>query len=474
MHIKFISRTILAFLLLISNNVFAIDTYNPANGQLTISTVVVGDTIYKNVVVMVNSVISVGGSSLDKQYPTKSTSTFDTYDAFKNQLSIPNVSAFDLIYYDVVINVGTILAVGSSEPVKKPPIPVQSTSYLNAKNLNIPSQKIPSYIETSTYREDAFAGIAFGDFLQDGSISLVTFTNWNWTDRSIPWKAGSVYFYKYVNGEPVDITSKILKDTTGCMAPRKLLVADFNNDGKPDVYASCHGSEQDPDWTKWTGEAPRLLLSQPDGTYKNIAMPFSCYCHGSTAGDIDGDGNIDIITSDFNRPYKGKSSFIILKGDGKGGFTPIYDSIFLYPEADSIPWYYPHFSLELLDVDGDGKLDLYLGNGDWYPGYLLKGDGKGKFMNLITKLTTINPSDARHYHFNDIVFADGHLYLMANKNWDSYRNEVRKYNISDGTYTVIYNSPSQDLGWFNNFIFMMPYNKTLVPYNSIFNVVINR
>ena len=57
MLIKSISNTILALLLLISNNVFAIDTYNPANGQLTISAVVVGDTIYKNVVVIVNSVI---------------------------------------------------------------------------------------------------------------------------------------------------------------------------------------------------------------------------------------------------------------------------------------------------------------------------------------------------------------------------------------------------------------------------------
>jgi hypothetical protein len=135
---------------------------------------------------------------------------------------------------DVSGNLGLTIRLATSQI--EPPIAVQKTSYLNAKNLNIPSQKIPAFPITDSYREDAFGGVAFGDFLQEGKLSLVTFTNINWTDRTKPWVAGSVYFFQYVNGEPVDVTSKLLKDTTGCIAPRRLLVADFNNDGKQRIF----------------------------------------------------------------------------------------------------------------------------------------------------------------------------------------------------------------------------------------------
>jgi hypothetical protein len=61
-----------------------------------------------------------------------------------------------------------------------------------------------------------------------------------------------------------------------------------NRDGRPDVYFACHGVDASP----FPGEQPRVLLSQPDGTYKNVTIPITCYCHGASAADINGDGQL--------------------------------------------------------------------------------------------------------------------------------------------------------------------------------------
>jgi len=51
------------FLFLAITNVWAVDTYNPANGQLTIPSVQVGNTLYSNVLVQLNAACSHRGDS---------------------------------------------------------------------------------------------------------------------------------------------------------------------------------------------------------------------------------------------------------------------------------------------------------------------------------------------------------------------------------------------------------------------------
>lgn len=116
---KYITELFLSLLAFFSPAVHATDTYNHVNNQLTIPAVVLADTIYRDVVITVGPILTVGGSNQDPKYPAKPADTMDSYDPYKNQLTIPSVSAYGFVYYDVVINVGTVLSVRSSEPKNK-------------------------------------------------------------------------------------------------------------------------------------------------------------------------------------------------------------------------------------------------------------------------------------------------------------------------------------------------------------------
>jgi hypothetical protein len=356
------------------------------------------------------------------------------------------------------------------------PIIPKRYSYANAKGLNIASQRIPSFPGTEAYGEGATGGVAFGDFLQTGQLSLVVFTN-RWSKVSAtPSPAGAIHFYQYVNGEPVEVTEKLLKDTSGCVAPRRLIVADFNNDGKPDVFASCHGSEFGP-YDTWPGEHPRFLMSQRDGTYANVEAPVTCYCHAASAGDINGDGAVDLLVSDGLSSRDFHSGFIALLGDGKGGFTVVRNDTaeFINGSADHEDhdrrYYKQYLTLELLDIDGDGRLDMFLGAGEKDTNSrILKGSGDGKFLTQLK----IFPRATEDVQVIDAVFVNNTLYeyLMLNvQAGQGTKVYARKYAADMDSYSTIFTKAISNGG--ADLIFIMPFNNTLVPYDEKYNAPID-
>ncbi len=151
------------------------------------------------------------------------------------------------------------------------------------------------------------------------------------------------------------------------------IVADYNNDGVMDFYITDGGIED------WDGDRDSYFLSQKDGTWlessnTHLSHPnFEAYNHGGATGDIDNDGDMDVVYTEMNSWGTGTSLWCLMN-DGTG---------FLKKRkcggADS-------FALELADLDGDGDLDALIGGHEFeyssntsaFTG-ILWNDGKGKF-----------------------------------------------------------------------------------------------
>ena len=154
--------------------------------------------------------------------------------------------------------------------------------------------------------------------------------------------------------------------TLNTVHPREIAFVDFNGDGRADVYVASHGWDASP----WPGEQNRLYLSNPDGSWRDattISLPQQLdFSHSVTAGDVDKDGDLDLYVGNVY----GQTRFLpyILINDGKGNFaldagrlpagTGQLLDLFNFKATSSL----------LSDLNGDGYVDLVLGNEGDIPG----------------------------------------------------------------------------------------------------------
>jgi hypothetical protein len=286
------------------------------------------------------------------------------------------------------------------------PIPVEKSSYENKALAGkaLGPQNLPIDLSSS----NAFA---FADFFQDGTYSMVANTQiYNRDDPNTANMYGSIRFYQKVGGAWVDNTSKLLSDVKGCINPRKAIVADFNGDHKPDVFFACHGFDAAP----YAGEQQHVLLSQADGTYKNVTLQFNCYCHGASAADLTGTGYSDILVTD-NQTNETVPFFLI--NDHNGGFTKDLTRLPFKGHQYSVPnttfTQDVLFTAELIDFDKTGHYDAFLA-GTEAPDdpagirpTIFKNDGTNNFKASFVQL----PANVNYETTLDIVFDGQYIYL---------------------------------------------------------------
>jgi hypothetical protein len=172
-------------------------------------------------------------------------------------------------------------------------------------------------------------------------------------------------------------------------------VADYDNDGWPDIYVSNFGKN-------------RLYHNNHDGTFTDVGekagVTLGNWSTGATWGDYDGDGKLDLFVPGYvhydigEPPAQGSKSVSYsfcqfrgvkvmcgprgLKGEpdhlfhnnGDGTFTDVSEKAGV---GDSRSAYYGLASL-FVDVNGDGKVDLLVAD-DSTPNYLYVNKGDGTF-----------------------------------------------------------------------------------------------
>lgn len=331
------------------------------------------------------------------------------------------------------------------------PIPVQKSSYLNAKNINIGPVTLPKG-DGFVANEAITAGFQFGDFFQDGTIAMAASSNvFNGQNGFGATAAGRMYFFHSDGkGGWIDQTSQLLSaaDRTGCISPRKVIVADFNGDGKPDVFVACHGIDGNIPSGYSVGEHPRYLLSQSDGKYKNFDAGFTCYCHGATAADFNGNGFADVIVTD---PVVSHQA-LYLKNAGNGTFAKRTDLTPISLMNENA------FSVELVDVNSDNKPDLvFLGSEKSTGGLMAQpwdfqttifvNSGTNTFSDASQKV--LMPLDGNYPNVLDIIAKDGKVAILRiDANWSNM--EIQEFSYSSMNLLSSTTHAGAD-GWFTLF-----------------------
>jgi hypothetical protein len=218
--------------------------------------------------------------------------------------------------------------------------------------------------------------VATGDFNGDGKADLVVADSGDFNG------AGSGVSLLPGNGNGTFQAATLFTAGSGAQS---VAVGDFNADNKTDLAVANSGSHN-----------VSVLLGNGNGTFQT-AVNYGTSTTGTSgvptsvvAGDLNGDGKLDLAVAS---PWLNDVS--VLLGYGNGAFqAPVHyaqDSYLISSLPDT---------LAVADLNGDGKADLVVANGNANHISVLLGNGSGAFPNLKSYAAGARPQSVAIADFN--------------------------------------------------------------------------
>ena len=220
------------------------------------------------------------------------------------------------------------------------------------------------------------SGCAFVDYDRDGKLDLMVanYVDFDLATAPAPgdrpscmWKgvpvmcgprglpgAKNILYHNRGDGTFEDVTVKAHIDRTEGHYAFSVSTFDFDDDGWPDIYVACDST-------------PSILYhNNRDGTFTDVGVTAGAAFNedgreqagmGSTIGDYNGDGRLDIFKTNFS-----DDTSTLYRNNGDGTFEDVTTAAGLGLYTKYLGW-----GTMFFDFDNDGWPDLLLVNGHVYP-----------------------------------------------------------------------------------------------------------
>jgi hypothetical protein len=298
--------------------------------------------------------------------------------------------------------------------------------------------------------ESMSGGVILFDYDRDGWLDIY-FTNAPTVAMAIKGQSSkSALYHNNHDGTFTDVTAK-----AGVSVPCFAMggaVADYNNDGWPDLYITCLGGNV-------------LYKNNGNGTFSDVTAKARVadgrWSAGAAFGDYDGDGFIDLMVSNYvdfrlndlpgfgaapNCKYRGidvQCGPRGLKGAGDALFHNNGDGTFtdVSKEAGvSDPNGYYGMGVIWADFNNSGRPDIYVAN-DSTPSFFYKNLGNGKFQEIGLESGTAVSEDGSEQASMGVAIGDYNhtgrpsIYTtnFSDEYDDLYRNDGN-WNFTDVSY----------------------------------------